>query len=183
MSGLRPVTRVVFCVILACLLASCTPHVTLRVIPDRLATIEEAYSSPQAYQVTPEITPGSYKKAVFNAPYADVFRAVELSSTQVGQNIESSDRAKGLILATRENKRDNGLPRHFYYAITVKELGSKATEVVVFSKMQFKLWTNEHPASGTVEEASRLKWSGEGDGTLSQLMNFIRNNLYAAGAL
>lgn len=198
MRGLCPVARVVSCVILACFLTSCA---TMR--PERFATAEEAYPRGQAYQITPEVPADSYKKAVFNAPYADVFRAVEVAVSQVGQNIESSDKSKGLILATRDELR--GTARHFIYAITVRELESRTTEVTVFSKVQircryeeaggmclmscltlgillpFILSQNSHCTDISTPHWARGE-SADIQG-LSQLINFTRNNLIAAGAI
>jgi len=178
MRSLRAVIQLVFCAIFAYLLASCTETY------NRFVTIEEAYPSPEAYQITAAVPSESYKKVVLNVPYADVFRAVEVAATQVGMNIESSDRSKGLILAIRQQ-----LPRfRRYYAITVKELGSKTTEIVVFSKAQSQCY--EQWKSGC-KRASTLHWSGtlergpvDSDSqTLLQVTNFMRNNLIAAGAL
>jgi hypothetical protein len=157
--------------------------------PKQFATVEEAYPSEQAYQITPGVPSDSYKKMVFNAPYADVFRAVEVAATQVGQNIASSDKSKGLILATRVELRkwqdtpyraNPSTEGHLFYAITVKELKSRTTEVAVFVKVQASC---RGPHCG---KASTLHWAtgqdADGQG-ISQLMNFTRNNLIAAGAL
>jgi len=199
MTVLHPVVKVVSCVILACFLTSCA---TMR--PEQFATAEEAYPSEQAYQITPDLPADSYKKAVFNAPYADVFRAVELAVTQVGQNIESSDKSKGLILTTRDDVV-RGHARHFIYAIKVRELKSRTTEVVVVSKVQIRclhegaggiiavsimtlgiLLPLELSQNSQCTDASTPHWakgySADIQG-LSQLINFTRNNLIAAGAL
>jgi len=177
------VGKLIFCVILICFLASCT-----HLYPERWATVDEAYSSQTEYKITPEVPKDSYKQAVFNAPYADVFRAVEVAATQAGQNIESSNKSKGLILTTRGENRAWGtgpakdrkgdiLPGFFFYAITVKELDSRTTEVVIFSKAQRqsirKIYTGLHWATGR---------DGDFQG-LIQVINFTRNNLIAAGAL
>ena len=107
--------------------------------------------------------------------------------TQVGQTIESSDKSKGLILATRVEKRLwAGLAKptegHLFYAITVKELKSRSTEVAVFAKVQASCYS----LPGTCQEPTTLHWStgpdADGQG-LSQLINFTRNNLTTAGAL
>jgi hypothetical protein len=178
--------------------------------PERFATAEEVYPPGQAYQITPEVPADSYKKAVFNAPYADVFRAVEVAATQAGQNIESSDKSKGLILTTRDDIQGQMYghqprARHLIYAITVRELQSRTTEVAVFSKVQLRC---VYHGAGEVSLMSCLTlgllipffYSENSNCTamstphwprgnaadiqgLSQLINFTRNNLIAAGAL
>jgi hypothetical protein len=128
-------------------------------------------------------------KTSINASYADVFRAVEIAASQVGQNIESSDKSKGLILTTRVEKRLwGGLNFHkhyegrFFYAITVKELEAKTTELAVIAKVQIlnvyggsdcDSYTKLHFATGPSADMTGI----------SQLINFTRNNLIAAGAL
>jgi hypothetical protein len=186
MRSLGPVTRLVFWVILACLLTSCMTR-----YPERFATVEEAYPSPQAYRMTPDVPQDSYKKVVFNAPYADVFRAVEVAVTMVGQNIESSDKSKGLILATRVDRRqwahlNRPTEGYLFYAITVKELNSRTTEVAVFAKVQISCINRETVLGLGCEKLTTLHWATKGDADmqgLSQLINFTRNNLIQAGAL
>jgi hypothetical protein len=189
MRGLCPVTRVVFCVIIACLLTSCFPVW----IPQQFAKVEEVYSSPQVYQITSEVPSDSYKKLVFNAPYADVFRLVEVAVTQAGQNIEFSDKSKGLILAEtvvgafqHQWRYGHSAEGRFFYAITLKELGSKTTEVTIFVKAQVRCVNHRLPVISRqcTEEMSVPHWASDKDADnqgLSQLINMIRNNLIAAG--
>jgi len=189
MRGLKPVTRVVFCIIIVCLLTSCFPYV----IPEQFAKVGEVYSSPQAYQITSEVPADSYKKLVFNAPYADVFRAVEVAVTQAGQNIEFSDKSKGLILAERLVQQYQRSWRHgrqsgglFFYAITLKEVGSKTTEVTIFVKAQVRCLYGHVSSRECKTEASVPHWASDKDADIEglfQLNNLIRNNLIAAGLM
>ena len=209
MRTLSPVIRMIFCIVLVCLLTSCT---TVR--PERFATVEEAYPPQERYQIAPNMPEDSYKKAVFDAAYADVFRAVKIAVTQVGTNIESSDESKGFILSTRDEQRmrprstvrySESLVTKFYYAIIVKELTSSTTEVSVSSKVQIKceMSTPVDMVGATVFscgcflpmmmqqrneclEMSSIHWASDKDTNiqvLSQLINFTRNNLISAGAL
>ena len=68
---------------LMCCLTGCTS-----LAPDRFATIQEAYQTPESYALTRDVPPDSYKRTVLEAPYRDVFRAVSVGATQAQLKIE-----------------------------------------------------------------------------------------------
>jgi len=177
--GLCSVMKVVFCFILACLLTGCLPGLSGKNYLERWATIEEAFPSQLGCpQIIPEMPAYSYNKVVFDAPYADVFRAVWVAVTQAGQNIESSDKSKGLILATKiEWHPPNEV--HRYYATCVKELTSKTTEVVFFAKVQGTCVGCLDKDRERLATLHGMNYAPE----VSQVVNFTRNNLIAAGVL
>ena len=132
-----PAMRIISLIVLACFLMSCTVTV-----PKRFATLEEVYPPNASLTPPPDAPLDSFKKGTFEAPYEDVFRAVSVSASQAQFNVESTDKARGLILATRVMMVRNlgesrtSEPRQYSYAIMVKENGPKSSEVMVLAKVQ-----------------------------------------------
>lgn len=137
------------------------------------ATTEEAFP-PSFFQSISADVPASFsQKASFEAPYEDVWRAVTAGVTQAQLNIESSQKSKGQVLATRF------LPpaTKYFFAVLVKERGSKTTDVQVVAKIQ----------NNRFKESLIPGWHKDYDvdskQRLESVIIFTRNNLIAAGAL
>jgi hypothetical protein len=150
--------------------------------------------------------PESMQKIVFNAPFEDVYRAANVSVSQVQWLIQKESKAQGIILAiqilemlppvTTANCPLNGgansrpRQRNYYYAVVIKEKGPKSTEITAVAKVQGGC---EHKAcfaapsnNRACEAYASLHWATRDDSALPQLtqfMTFIRNNLIAAGLL
>jgi hypothetical protein len=182
---------ILFIMILA--LSGCRSH-----LPANFATVEEAF--PPAETKTPANIPSdSIKRSIFEVPFEDVFRAVMVSVSQVQMNIESNDKNKGIILATRtievpppfhSDLGDNRRPkqRNYYYKIMVIEKGPKSTEVIAFAKTQGSCtdWSIDAAFGSPCPKYAALHWAQNQDSSareLTQLMTFIRNNLIAAGLI
>ena len=146
---------------------------------------------------------GSKRSSVFAAPYQDVYRAALVGASQNQINVENENRSRGYILGTRaiqmvplvprcansEPLNGRALPLRYYYVISVREKGPKATEVVAAVKAQGTCWSGncfESVDKAQCAAYSTPHWATaqeNPDEALTQLMVFIRNNLIAAGAL
>jgi len=132
-----PTMRTISLIALVFFLSGCTVTV-----PERFATLQEAYPPGESLSPPPDAPPDSFKKASFEAPYEDVFRAVSVAASQAQFNVESTDKRKGSILATRvimvqgPVNRTITEPRQYSYAIVAKEIGPKATEVMTLARVQ-----------------------------------------------
>jgi len=146
--------RMISLIVLVFFLSGCTVTV-----PERFATLQEAYPPNESLTPPPDAPPDSYKKGTFAAPFEDVFRAVNVAASQAQLNVESTDKRKGQILATRFAQVQ---PRGFSgdyslktfastysYMIAVSEKGPKTTEVLASSKVQI-----------TCERVTALGWIG-----------------------
>jgi hypothetical protein len=150
-----------------------------------------------------EAPPASKKVAVFNAPYEDVYRAVVVSTSQSQIFVEKESRSDGVVMGTRVvqarplvpicaySREKNGvpLPRKYFYAVYVKELAAKSTQVTAAVKVQGSCWTGECAQRADFAECkaySTPHWAQpveDADEGLTRLLTFIRNNLLAAGAI
>jgi hypothetical protein len=118
------------------------------VIPERFATVKEAFPSNSLPPPQSDLPPDTTVKATFASPYADVFRAVMVGATQAQFNVEVEDKAKGIILATRvfnappptgvAGAEFPSSKHRYYYGITIKEAGPKSTDVQVVAKRQLE---------------------------------------------
>jgi hypothetical protein len=179
------------------LLAACAA-MTPEERPARFMTVDDAFGS-SAQSNEPPQGSEAIKKTVFNASYEEVFRAVSTSTAQAQFEIQTEDKRAGLILATRDVQmlwfQQGGVhgtvtPHLYFYAIRLKELGPKRTEVTIVSKVQGKCFIIHDPFPNKMDEyCPRLSagmWS-EGYHNdaqhLGQFMIFVRNNLLAAGVL
>jgi hypothetical protein len=128
---------------LVCFTTSCGA-----VIPERFATVKEAFPQNSLPPSQTDLPPETTVKATFAAPYVDVFRAVMVGATQAQFNVESEDKSKGIILATRVfnapppvGKAGSVFPsskHRYYYGIVIKETGPKSTEVQMVAKRQLE---------------------------------------------
>jgi hypothetical protein len=190
----------IFCL---CLLGGCAPTATWS--PSRFAALEEAFPSERFLDSTAGIPSDSLKKNLFNAPYEDVFRAVSISASQAQMLVEKEDKKGGIILAVRtiQAPPPPGLPdcvlalqgntrpqqRNYYYAILVKEMGPKSTEVTAVAKAQGRCIDGPcltGPPAATCHAYASVHWAMAHENSLqelTQLMIFIRNNLIQAGLL
>lgn len=181
-----------------------------RVVPERFMTVDQAFDPTSGF-TPPAEYPDAMKKSIFNVPYEDVYRAVEVSMSQAQFNVESENKAKGVILATRTVEMpiridygDMSTPRRhtFFYAASVKELGPRKTEVTIAGKVQgqcgvggkaaFTLMTlgvvagSVHAWEDNCFKLSGGMWAGgpyHQDKEFGQFMTFVRNNLIMAGVL
>jgi len=176
-----------------------------KVLPTRFATIKEAYPTGESLQPPSQAPPDSFKKAVFEAPYEDVFRFAHVSATQALFNVESTDKAKGVILAARVAKifADGEHESRYHYGILVKETGPKTTEVIIATKKQTSCAKMHEATAGFLtcisfgilaplaivdaskctEEKASLKWATDSLPEMNQFMMLIRNNLIQAGLI
>jgi len=150
------------------------------------------------------------KKAIFNASYEEVFRAASASTSQAQFEIGREDKHHGLILAKRYVKYQGitvswgteSTSFTYFYAIRLKELGAKSTEVTISAKKQVQscvLYDLDKigpamrllsPPTDQVEKDNEYcrrllagMWSMDSETELSQFMIFVRNNLLAAGVM
>ncbi len=182
-----------------------------RLQPDRLMGIQDAF--PKGTDTSP---PAAFSEAaktnVLEAPYEDVFRAASVAASQAQFNVEHVQKSRGLILASRPVKmRPHGTSADYpewqitdhayFYAVSVRELGPKRTEVRISAKVQGRcgMWSagmyvmtgglgtayfNEQNAR--CRELSSGMWAIGSHNTaqeMGQFLTFLRNNLLAAGML
>jgi hypothetical protein len=162
--------------------------------------------------VVVDVPPESQKKLVLEVPFEDAWRASIQAIVQAQFNVESSQKAKGVILGKKIKTYNRGLQgewvykTEYTYAVLVNETGPKTTEVRVLSKAQgscrvhgvgmyalmivgiitilfIPIFYSE--SSDCKELISVPHWAGgpENEEQLTQVSSFVRNNLIAAGAL
>lgn len=131
------------------------------------------------------MTAASHKKATFNAPYDEVFRAVTvaLSSERLVTkdfdlrlNIESSDKAAGVILATPINGE------HCYFAIIVSKIKANITEVQIVLKVQDTCISFFNTCRGPCGDL-KPRWPDRENLYTPMIFTEIRNLLYKGGAI
>lgn len=164
-------------------------------LPERWSTAKDAFPS-KADMIPPADKTGVFEVTSFTAPYEDVYRAASVSASQAMLDVTAESKDDGYILAEQIPQGKPGI--HYYYAITVDELGPKQSRVTIMSKMQAQcvilgsgysiatlgiLPAAQH-ATGETDEAcrenSQVHWGGDPT-QFKQFMSFVRNNLIAAG--
>ena len=171
-------------------------------IPERFASLNEVYSTQNYLQSIDSIPPESIQKRVFDAPFEDVYQAVNVSASQAQLDVRTENKADGLILAMQtltidppsdlmncpandfSNKKQ--LQWKYYYLIFVREKGSRSTEVVVMVKAQGRCLQGGCFGKDPCPDYASVHWAtgyDNAEGQLSQLMVFIRNNLIQAGLI
>jgi hypothetical protein len=193
--------RAGLCTVATVLLSGC-PSVIQHPPQGRLSSVEEVFDKVNPGAEADQAPAGSKRSNTFAASYQEVFRAVVVGASQNQINIESENRARGLVLGTRaiqtippvprcpnsEQLNGRALPLKYFYVISVREKGPKTTEVVAALKAQGTCWSAclESVDLHQCKAYSVPHWATppeNPDETLTQLMVFIRNNLIAAGAL
>lgn len=174
--------------------------------PDRFLTVNEMFGTETK---PPAEMSDAFKKSIFEASYVEVFRAATISASQAQFNVESEDRKKGEILATRAVMQQPigtsplSPTQHIYsYMISLKELGPKKTEVSIAARIQARCMKESTAAIGCLtlgmvlpiaisrnkrcEKLSAGMWAS-GDYAsgqeLGNFLTFVRNNLIAANAI
>jgi hypothetical protein len=197
---MKLVMRLLSCVVAAGLIAGCGTKI--RMPQAGLTPIENVFAESNVAASVSAAPAESRKTSVFQAPYADVFRAVVVGASQNQINIESENKSQGYVLGTRaiqivppvprcpnsEPYNGRALPLRYYYAIVVKERAAKRTEVTVAIKAQGTCWFGHcfESVDRPCKTYSVPHWATANenpDESMTQLMTFIRNNLIAAGAL
>jgi hypothetical protein len=174
--------------------------------PDRFLTVNEMFGTEAK---PPAGMSDAVKKNVFEASYAEVFRAATVSASQAQFNVESDDRKKGRILATRTVMQQpigtspNMPTQHvFFFDISLKELGPKKTEISIAAKVQGRCMSESTALLGCLTLGILVPWSMDrnercenlsagiwaaGDYAAGQdignFLTFVRNNLIAANAI
>ena len=136
--------------------------------PERSATVQEAFRS-YAPPGDPAVARQAVVQQVFNAPYEDVFRAVNVSASQALFHVHEQDKRAGVVLATEvlRTQPTDQVHTTFYYAILIKERGPRRTSVTIMAKVQYPclyqvVGAGWHIATfGIVKAATAL--SGEDD--------------------
>ena len=95
--------------------------------------VRDVYSSKESFNVPSDFSKVASKSVSYMVPYADLFRIVSMSASQVMFDVESADEDKGIILATREKDEIRSM---YFHAILLAEIGPKETKVTVLSKLQ-----------------------------------------------
>lgn len=194
---------------LVLLCSGCTSLYMTKEVP--LATTDQAYphlAAPNKAEIPPEAT----KMAVYEAAFEDVFRFANVSASQAQFEVETVDAGKGLIFATRSTMMSPfqqyappPSPHRFFYAIQVKELAAKRTEVRIMAKVQGKCQTSNGafraftgvftlgvsemalaPISAECKAITVPGWALGFHSTeqeMGQFQTFLRNNLLVAGLL
>ncbi len=179
------------------------------VVPERLATPEEAFPDKDVKTVPGDVPVDSTKKATFEASFEDVWRAANMGAAQAQLNIQTSQKSKGLILATTVKQithsywGNQGLKDLHTYAIVVRETGPKSTEVQVFTRMQSACEKTTVLAmiievvtivmilippfqiaqNSACDDKATVHWATDKIQEIDQVMTFTRSNLLAAGAM
>jgi len=203
MRAFSPIMKFVLTTVLACLIFGTGCN---KVLPNRFVTIKEAYPTSESVQPPSQVSSDTFKKAVFEAPYEDVFRFAQVAASQAQLNIEGTDKANGVILATRVAKTftpDGERESRYHYGIIVKETGPKTTEVTISTKKQTSCSKLHEGTAGFLtcisfgllaplaivdavkctEEKASLQWTTDSLPEINQFLTLIRNNLIAAGLI
>lgn len=177
-------------------------------LPEKWSSLDEAFP-PRERLRSSEVPSESQQRGIFAAPYEDVYRAAMTSLSQAQYNIGYEDKKSGSLAGTRivqappgPGVGDNAVmptERRYFVTVSVQERGPKSTEVLVAAKAQGRCQLT--PAVAHIITAgasammgvndkcraySELHWaSGNTSASqdLNSLLNFIRNNLLAAGVL
>ncbi len=133
---MHSIMRLIASVLLVCFTAGC-----VSTKPERFATVQEAFPINEPLS-TNGLSHDSFRSAVYEAPFDDVFRAATTAITFADFNIESSDSANGIILASNENtyrSRNSfggDFNRRHSFAVVLTKKGRTSTEVTIYSKIQ-----------------------------------------------
>jgi hypothetical protein len=166
--------------------------VLAKVLPDKFATSAEAFPDAAAIE-TRDLPPGSFITRTFEAPYADIFQITIQSASPAGVVIESSDRAKGLILASKSASVRNPFTaeanvnypaqRTYFFSIAIKEEGPTRTEITIIAKVQTSCQYNWLTGKGTCTKEATVSYAHDrwhsAKIEMNNLIGFINNNLMA----
>lgn len=163
------------------------------ILPDRFMGSGDAFPSSEAATPPAEFSEAT-RSSTFNAAFEDVFRAASVAASNAQLHIESEHKSSGFIVASRAVKMiprgtDNTQPSEhiYFYAVVVRELGPKRTDVRISAKVQGRCQLSILP--GHREYCRKLSsgmWAVSQHGTTEELLRFLtflRNNLIAAGAI
>lgn len=182
------------------------------IYPERIDAVHEVYPGGLVgtdYDAAPI---ESKAESIIPAGYADIYEVVRRSMAQNQWNTQREDAKSGQLLATkitREQAWNIGMTdRHYFFAVSVSELGPKKTQIRVTAKTQRRC-AHTGPMGRTVmavstlglsegkesfgmvgdetyqckEVMSKARWALDVRGELNQLMVFVRNNMIAAGLM
>src|SRR3990172_4127802 len=156
--------------------------------PARFASVQEAYVGGEHLAEPSPAPVDSRKKALFDVPYEDMYRAASVSASQAQMSIEWEDKAKGQILAVRVTKGlmpqksfmqpGNRRPqdKYFFYSIVVRERGPRSTEVSITAKTQGRCITESVDLGGDKAEClaySVPHWATGDDNSQQELTQFM----------
>ena len=201
-------TRVLLAISIIVVMSGCAIYPEDNLQPSRLMTIGQAYPNLEA-MAPPAAFADSSRVTTYQAPFEDVFRIASVTASQVQFYVEDTQKSRGVILASRSAMMQpkGTMSGHlttehqYYYAILVRELGPKRTEVRISSKVQGKcaMWHGSmHVASlGTLssqivqdnercEKLSKGMWASGAQTSvveMQQFHTFLRNGLIAAGLI
>ncbi len=172
----------------------------METVPKYFHPLNQVFPPDNLPPITPQTPNSSYKRETFDIPYEDVYRAANMAVSQAQINIKQQDKGKGVILGERYLGSAD-----VFYAVKVKELGPKSTEVLIMTKAErtcrqlttldwitspfwvvFSLGLGVFLINQSLD-CSKLLESGpywaNGQKELEQFQVFLRNNLIAAGLL
>lgn len=198
-------------VLLGLALSACMSAPSLQ--PKQFMTLRQAFPDP-ATRMPPTTLPDAAVFSAFDASFEDVFRLASVSASQAQFHVEEQYKSEGLILASRSVlMRPHGTaaekaqpswastPHLYFYAISIRELGPKQTEVRLAAKVQGKcgLWPASlkfaslgigvpmmNQENAHCEELSKGMWATDAHTSaaeMKQFLIFLRNNLLAAGLI
>ena len=175
-------------------------------LPENFSTITDVY--PQKETNIDDAPQGSFMKTSLRVPYEDAFRSATVAASQAQLATIDSDQDLGRILALRATAV-NPLVRkgasQYYYLIKVKEVTSNETEITIVTKSEEKC-KYATPVGLTLftiltlgillffmpliamensqcTDKSTLHYDVTSMPEITQFMNFVRNDLIAAGLL
>ncbi len=177
--------------VIVCFLAACNQF-----HPEKWSTVKSVYKHSIDVEGAQD---DSIKTSTFEAPFADVFPAVERATAMANLNLEDSDEELGILYLTRAVQMQN--QTRYFYKVMVKEKGPETTDVTILAKSQgscmhmgpgywpgviltafillpFLIINNSKCA-----EISALKWDYSSLPEMHNVLNFTKNNLIAAGVL
>ncbi len=121
------------------LLAACANDFWGKYYPERFGTIQEAYPPGEADNVS-SIPEDAYVRRKFDVAYADLFEIVDKSASQIGIDLQETDKQHGILFGKKVVYWYDGhgkrRPVHLFTKIMVKEQGPRRSTVTLVVKSQ-----------------------------------------------
>jgi hypothetical protein len=164
----------------------------------------------QASLIPPASAREASRSAQFAAPYDDVFRAAVVAAGQALLNIEEQQKSAGMVYASRSltmpphgtsEARRKRTQHTYFYAISVRELGPKTSEVRISAKVQggcdmvgagiymltagvlTKQFNDENDRCRALTAGMWADGEHSSEPEMQQFLALLRNQLVAAGLI
>jgi hypothetical protein len=173
------------------------------VLPDTFSNVIQAYDDGAHLNPPANIPADSSKRVTVPVNFEDAYRATIVSLTQAQMNIESEDKAGGVVFAqqivqavpgfqpTNNYNNQRSQERRYFLAIVLKEKEAELTEITAYARVQGRCYfiaqsfglPNDRQ---NCQNYAAVHWAtgiDSAQNNLSQFIILLRNNLIAAGVM